>query len=208
MWYTVIKRVSHQFSTSKERAVSMHNYIPIKEKINRKLALRALLCLAVGIVIFAVGYLTTLLYPNKTGYAVSVCIFCSAVFAFCVYKIKFFQLLFEKDFDGEIISKEFWNGYYFPYVASVRGRRSTVYMDIKVKKSNGKTKVITYNCMFISASCYNVGNKVKYLKGTKYLLVTDDNAPIICPLCASTLNSPECSRCKISFADYKRRFFR
>ncbi len=186
----------------------MKNYTPIKEKINRKIAFKALLCLVVGLIIFTVGYFTTLIYPNNTGYAISVYIFCSSVFAFCVYKIKFFQLLFEKDFEGEIISKEFWNGYYFPYVASVRGRVSTVYMDIKVKKSDGKTKVITYNCMFIAASCYNVGNKVKYLKGTKYLLVTDDNAPIICPICAATLNSPECCRCSISFADYKRKFFR
>lgn len=186
----------------------MKNYTPIKEKINRKIALKALLCLAVGLIIFAVGYFTTLIYPNKTEYAITVYIFCSAVFAFCVYKIKFFQLLFEKDFEGEIISKEFWNGYYFPYVASVRGRVSTVYMDIEVKKSNGKTKVITYNCMFISSSCYEVGNKVKHLKGTKYLLVTDDNSPIICPLCARTLNYPECCRCEISFADYKRKFLR
>lgn len=183
----------------------MHNYIPIKEKINRKLALKALLCLAVGIVVFAMGYLTTLIYPNKTGYAVSVYAFCSAVFAFCVYKIKFFQLLLEKDFEGEIVSKNLRNGYYFPYIASVRGRIPTVYMDLDVKASDESIKTMTYNCMFISASCYNVGNKVKYLKGTKYLLITDNDAPVICPLCASTLNYPQCDRCGISFSDYKKK---
>ncbi len=186
----------------------MKNHLPIKEKINRKIALKALLCLAAGLIIFTVGYFTTLIYPNKTEYAISVYIFSSAVFVFAVYKIKFFQLLFERSYDGEIVSKELRNGFYIPYAVATRYMVPTVYMDLDVKKTDGSIETVTYNCKLIAASCYNVGNKVKYLKGTKYLLVTDDNAPIICPLCAATLDHPECGRCEVSFADYKRRLLR
>ena len=207
MWYTVNKRIFSNL-TFIERADLMRNHIPIKGKINRRLALRALLCLAAGLIIFTVGYFTTQIYPNKTGYAVSVYMFCSAVFALCVYLIKFFQLLFEKSYDGEIVSKELRNGFYVPHAVATKYMVPTVYMDLDVKKTDGSIETVTYNCKFIATSCYNVGNKVKYLKGTKYLLVTDDNAPIICPLCAATLSTPECSRCEITFADYKRKFLR
>ncbi len=181
----------------------MQEYISIKEKLNKRLALRGLICAAIGLAIFFIGYLTTLIYPNKTGYAVSVYVFCAALTVFVIYKSNFFQLLFEKDYEGEIISKSLWNGNYFPSFAT-RRMLPTVYMDLEVKKSNGDIIKITYNTMFISQSAYNVGNRVVYLKGAKYLLVTDKKAPIFCPLCSETLDTPECPRCKVSFSDYKK----
>lgn len=181
----------------------MLKYIPIKKKLNRKLAFRGLIGLAAGLVVFFVGYLTTLIYPNKTSYAVTVYVFCAVLTAFVIYKSKFFQLLLEKDYEGEIISKILWNGHYFPSFAT-RRMVPTVYMDLEVKKSDGTVEKTTYNTVFISKSSYGVGNKVVYLKGAKYLLVTDKKAPIFCPLCATTSDQPECPNCKITFSDYKK----
>lgn len=181
----------------------MKEYIPIKKKISRRLALRGLICLAICIAIFGVGYLTTLIYPNKTGYALTVYVFSAALCALVIYKSNFFQLLMEKDFEGEIISKVLWNGNYFSSFGT-RHMLPTVFMDLEVKKSDSAVVKITYNTAFISKSAYNVGNRVVYLSGAKYLLVTDKNTPIFCPLCAETLDTPECPNCKITFVNYKK----
>lgn len=174
--------------------------ISIKKKIRNKLIIRGIICLIIAGVILFAGHMTTKLYRNS-GFVVTIYSLCAVIIAFIVYKISFFQLLFDKDYNGKIIYKKLRHGYYVPYIVLTSWRyiRPTVYMDLIIRTDRGREIQITYNCKFISERSYSLDDNVRHIKGSKYILILDDRKSVFCPMCATTLDSMKCSKCNIYF---------
>ncbi len=83
----------------------MKKVISINKKIRNKLIIRGIICLIIAGVILFTGYITTKLYRNS-GFVVTIYSLCAVIIAFIVYKISFFWLLFDKDYNGKIIYKK------------------------------------------------------------------------------------------------------
>lgn len=176
-------------------------YITLRQKTYIKLFFKSLFILLSGALIFFLCDLTAKVAEYNAEKTVCAYIVGTLVLVWVVYVTKFIPLLFDKDWDGEIISVHHRAGWCANAVF-IRGggMRPTVYIDLVVKKDNGRKKRITYNSANISLSYYVTGMKVSNKKGSKYLVYK--NPPkdkIICPVCTATLNECICGRCRIIF---------
>ncbi|MBE6547630.1 MAG: hypothetical protein E7667_01950 [Ruminococcaceae bacterium] len=180
----------------------MTSYIDLNKKFKRKVILRVIYSVLIGIGIFFACFSTVAGFSHAGDWLYATYGFGFVLWIIAIYNLRTVHLLFEKEWTGDIISIELRNGYYSPYKFEARAVRliPTVYIDMIVKDEKGKNKKITYNTAFINASYYRLGMTVVHKKGSKYLI--DKHPPkdkIICPLCTNTLWETKCDRCGIKF---------
>lgn len=176
-------------------------YMTLRQKTYIKLFFKLLFILLMGALIFFICDLTAAGAKYNREKIICTYIIGTLIWLWVVYMTKFIPLLFARDWDGEIISVHHRAGWYCPYAIFGRGGiKPTVYIDLVIKKDNGRNKKITYNAVHISPSYYFNGMKVSYKKGAKFLVYKDPpEDKIICPVCTSTLEKNCCGRCKINF---------
>ena len=186
----------------------MRSNLPSYEiHIARKLIKKFLWC----VILFSFGcylYTSTMeamgATQNNKIYILIILIVSGIVCALCV---GFPQLMLDKKWQGTVVSKNVRHGYVVAHTNG-RGRMArALWLDLTVKRDDGKIKKITYNLRETSEKYYNVGDRVLHLKGSKFLLRPDRREDeIICPLCASTLKREECYHCRIKFST-KSKFY-
>ena len=179
----------------------MRKYRTTEQRNTLRLLLRLLLVLLMGAGIFFMCEMTLKTSKHTDSDRIYVYIFGAMLLSYFVYKIRLIHILTDREWDGEIISLELRNGWYCPDLLPTKSRmKETVYIDLKVRRSNGKTVRISYNTVHIPASYYSIGMKVRHYRGATYLVYsTPPRDKMICPICAATLESCDCARCRISF---------
>ena len=174
-----------------------------------KIALRLIIKFFICVLFFALAcylYISTMdiIEPTRENkiYAIIILAVAWVISSFC---IGFWQLLFDRDWQGTVVSKNLRHGYVVAHTIG-RGRMiPTVWIDLVVRRDSGRMKKITYNVRETSAKYYGAGDRVLHLKGSKFLLRPDRrDDEIICPLCANTLAKEECHHCRIRFSTKKK----
>lgn len=184
----------------------MRSNLPSYETyIARRLIKKFLIC----VIFFVIGaylYVSTMdiMEPTRENKIYAIIILAVA-WIICVFSVGFPQLLFDRDWQGTVVSKNLRHGYVVAHTIGPGRMIPTVWIDLVVRRDSGKVKKITYNLRDTSAKYYSVGDRVLHLKGSKFLLRPDRREDeIICPLCANTLAREECYHCRIRFSSKKK----
>ena len=110
---------------------------------------------------------------------------------------KYFELIFSKAFDGVVIDKKLRS------VPKVKGRRAVQMVDVAdvyVKRDDGDIKIKTFKGDFvINMDYYEIGDHVRYHKGTNYFEKLNNNSgKVICLECGYINDSKKekCYHCR------------
>ena len=120
------------------------------------------------------------------------------IIAFIAWKMRYFHHLFAKEWEGTVLKAE-----YSDFNTEVQDSiRSINYYIITVRiDGTEKTKKLRFPTRKISSNVYDVGDKIRMLKGTCYPInLTREAEQHICPICGfNSCYDDECPNCNIKY---------
>lgn len=174
----------------------------VRAKIILKIFVRVLILIAIAAVLVGIFlYYQAFLGKAENGiWAVPVF---AIIFAFVIYKTKIINLVFDRDWEGEVkrvdtvINSE-------PITFSVAvGRRppkKIPYTVVIVLKDNGKTVKLKIQSRKMAPLLFKIGDRIKHHKGAKYpIVLTSQKHVYICPICGGWFKESKCPDCRVNF---------
>ena len=121
-----------------------------------------------------------------------------AVLAFIAYKIRFFHILFGREFTGTVIFAEV-SAYNTRSNDSMRSINRFIVV-VKLDNSDKEIKLV-FSTNKISSKVYVEGDRVHRIKGTRDPInLTREEEQHICPICGrNSCYEDECPDCKIKY---------
>lgn len=176
----------------------------VRKKIYKKIAIRGIILLLVALAFVAI-YFFHLPIISITKYKFMVIPVTVAVYIYIVYKLKFIHMLFDKEWEGTVISSTSYIGYEpitFGVAISRRPPKKIMYTLLLVSIDGiKKTKKIRIPSKIIDPTFFSSGDRLKHFKGAKYPQNLDRKDEIfICPVCGKSCYYENfCPDCKIKF---------
>ena len=175
----------------------------VKRKAKIKIFKKFILLLLIAV--FFVGiffyYQSKLQVSSKGIFAIPALV---AIYLIIVIKSKFFKLLFDKDWAGEITAvsvKIAAEPITFGVAVGRRPPKMIPYTIVEVIKDDNKTVELEFMSSKMALCNFKVGDRIKHIKGTTYPILLDSPNPDnhFCPMCGRVNDTDFCLDCKIDF---------
>ena len=175
----------------------------VKRKISLKIFVKAVFLLLLAVAFCGIFfYYQTIL--QKSIYGIFAIPVLAILYILIAYKSKFFTMLFDKDWEGEVLSldvKIAAEPITFGVAVGRTPPKMIPYTIIIVRTDNGKTVKLTIQSSKIALCNFRVGGRIKHYKGTKYpIILSEKTLPTrFCPICGRSLEASICPDCNINF---------
>ena len=120
------------------------------------------------------------------------------ILVFIAYKIRYFHILFDKEFTGTVIDTQYerFGNYQKTSIKNLNN------FAIRVQLDNSNDIIeLRFSANKISDKVYVIGDRVHRIKGTRYPInMTREEAQHICPICGhDSCLEDSCPNCKIKY---------
>lgn len=177
----------------------------IKHHVKKLIIKKTVFLIALAIVMGFLAYFAST-KPIVTGsenwrllYVIGSVIVTLAVLILVAWKIRYFHNLFGKDWTGTVIKTNNVNIGVWWAKDNIRGAS---YFTITVQPDGRKKKKkISFHLSKISPKVYSVGDRIYFIKGTRYPInITREAEQHICPMCArNSCYGDFCPDCNLKY---------
>lgn len=175
----------------------------VKQKVKRKILKKFLFLLLAAALLCGIFFYYQTKIKVATMGILAIPVF-TVVYVIIVIKSKFFKLLSDKDWEGEITAvnvKIAAEPITFGVAVARTPPKMIPYTVIDVKRDDQKNVTLTIMSSKMALCNFKTGGRIKHQKGTLYPILLDPPNPDnhFCPICGRVCDTESCPDCRVDF---------